>query len=392
MTLEAESREQGGTRRNPPRINPVSLSAPLSLCLSLTLSSPLSLLSTMLSVKLPRVFSINQVPKVFHEDGIISGYRHPCSSATDCLLSVFQLTNETLNIWTHFLPTWYFLWKLLGVLYMQDVWADCYSWPLLVFLLSCCMYPLASSCAHTFSTMSVRARHVCFFFDYGALSLYSLGSAITYSAYVIPDRWVNSSFHHYYVPVAVLNTVICTALACYSRFPEGKRPRLAKVLRILAFAYPYLFDNIPVFYRIFVCAGVGCTDNASNMLHYQHVSLAFLTCFLFAMHLPERLAPGCFDYIGHSHQLFHVCAIFSTNVQMESIILDMELRRECLLAHGPPVTFGSSVGPALLCVALSLCIIYAFSQALYWVPTTTAVNKRHKRSWRPRSASRASTK
>lgn len=45
--------------------------------------------------------------QVFHEDSIISGYRHPTSSATDCILSLFQLTNETLNIWTHFLPTWY---------------------------------------------------------------------------------------------------------------------------------------------------------------------------------------------------------------------------------------------------------------------------------------------
>ncbi|CAM9287142.1 unnamed protein product [Lampetra planeri] len=44
--------------------------------------------------------------QVFHEDGIIYGYRHPHSSATDCVLSLFQLTNETLNIWTHFLPTW----------------------------------------------------------------------------------------------------------------------------------------------------------------------------------------------------------------------------------------------------------------------------------------------
>ncbi|CDQ96349.1 unnamed protein product [Oncorhynchus mykiss] len=58
-------------------------------------------------IKLPRVFTIHQVPKVFHEDSIISGYRHPRSSATDCILSLFQLTNETLNIWTHFLPTWY---------------------------------------------------------------------------------------------------------------------------------------------------------------------------------------------------------------------------------------------------------------------------------------------
>lgn len=49
------------------------------------------------------------------------------------------------------------------------------AWPLLAYLLSCCIYPLASSCAHTFSPMSARARHVCYFFDYAALSMYSLG-------------------------------------------------------------------------------------------------------------------------------------------------------------------------------------------------------------------------
>uniref|UniRef100_A0A673M2J4 Uncharacterized protein n=1 Tax=Sinocyclocheilus rhinocerous TaxID=307959 RepID=A0A673M2J4_9TELE len=58
-------------------------------------------------IKLQRVFTVHQVPKAFHEDSIISGYRHPRSSATDCVLSLFQLTNETLNVWTHFLPTWY---------------------------------------------------------------------------------------------------------------------------------------------------------------------------------------------------------------------------------------------------------------------------------------------
>ena len=47
--------------------------------------------------------------------------------------------------------------------------------PLLVFLLPACLYPFASCCAHTFSSMSPRVRHICYFLDYGALSLYSLG-------------------------------------------------------------------------------------------------------------------------------------------------------------------------------------------------------------------------
>ncbi|KAJ8248700.1 hypothetical protein GJAV_G00226790 [Gymnothorax javanicus] len=344
-------------------------------------------------IKLPRVFTINQVPRVFHEDGIISGYRHPRSSATDCVLSLFQLTNETLNIWTHFLPTWYFLYKLSTVVLMQDGWNDTFTWPLLVFLLSACMYPLASSCAHTFSSMSTRARHMCFFFDYGALSFYSLGSAVTYSAYVFPDKWVNSTFHQYYIPTAVFNTIICTSVACYSRlglpflqysrdivkrFAENQSLKFGRMLRVLAFAYPYLFDNIPVFYRILVCSGEGCTDNGSNSLHCWHTTLAFLTALLFATHFPERLAPGRFDYFGHSHQLFHVCGVIGTHFQMQAIESDMTLRRHWLLAHGPPITFANTMGAGLLSLVFSLGVIYTFSLPLYWAPT-----KGRKRSRKP---------
>lgn len=35
------------------------------------------------------------------------GYWHPKSSAIDCVLNSFQMMNETVNIWTHFLLTWW---------------------------------------------------------------------------------------------------------------------------------------------------------------------------------------------------------------------------------------------------------------------------------------------
>ena len=34
------------------------------------------------------------------------------------------------------------------------------------------------------------------------------------------------------------------------RFPELESPRLSKILRTGAFAYPFLFDNLPLFYRV----------------------------------------------------------------------------------------------------------------------------------------------
>lgn len=59
--------------------------------------------------------------QVFHEQGIVFGYRHPQSSATACVLSLFQMTNETLNIWTHLLPFWYLPAPLTSYL-SQELW------------------------------------------------------------------------------------------------------------------------------------------------------------------------------------------------------------------------------------------------------------------------------
>ncbi|NXE98968.1 MPRGB protein, partial [Menura novaehollandiae] len=307
----------------------------------------------MLSLKLPRLLSIHQVPEGYREQGILFGYRPPRSSAAACLLSVFQLTNETLNIWTHLVPSWYFLWMLLGKL--REGWDDAGAWPFLAYLGTCCLYPLASSCAHTFSTMSGRARHLCYCCDYAALSLYSLGSALAYSAYVFPLEWVGSTFHDFYIPMAVFNTIISTGLSCYSRFLEAERPRLSKASRTLAFVYPYIFDSIPLFYRLSRCAAGGCSEG-SIPLHVRHTLCAFLTCFIFTSHLPESLAPGHFDFIGHSHQVFHVCGIAGTHFQMEAIAMDMAERQGRLPVPSSLETFGSlGMGAAASLAIIGIC-------------------------------------
>ncbi|XP_057344917.1 membrane progestin receptor gamma isoform X1 [Manis pentadactyla] len=407
----------------------------------------------MLSLKLPRLFSIDQMPEVFHEQGIIFGYRHPQSSATACVLSLFQMTNETLNIWTHLLPFWFFVWKFVTVLCVTDIQNDSYSWPLLVYMGTSCVYPLVSSCAHTFSSMSSNARHICYFLDYGAVNLFSLGSALAYCAYTFPEALVCTSFHDCYVTLAVLNTVLSTAVSCYSRlggwpcywashfpsldlqllickmgpthlpcamdsrlqtrlcswrgwfvcpwgkhfirpgeilsqvagnpcfggwpsparasclpvFLEIKKPGLSKVLRVLAFAYPYTWDSIPIFCRLFLFPGESA-QNEATLYHQKHMAMTLLASFFYSAHVPERLAPGCFDYIGHSHQLFHVCVILATHMQMEAILLDKTLRKEWLLANSRVLSFPQIAGATLLCLIFSLSNIIYFSASLYRIP------------------------
>uniref|UniRef100_A0A671L7H1 Progestin and adipoQ receptor family member 6-like n=1 Tax=Sinocyclocheilus anshuiensis TaxID=1608454 RepID=A0A671L7H1_9TELE len=270
----------------------------------------------MLSLRLPQLFDIHQVPKVFREDGIMSGYRHPRSSALDCILSSFQMTNETVNIWTHFLPTWYFLWRFSVLCSSLDFLTDSYTLPLLVYMLLICLYPFTSSCAHTFSTMSAEARHICYFFDYGALSLYSLGCAVTYGSYAMPDCWVNSWLHQHFVTIGVANSLFCTSMSCYSRFVELQFPHKSKIMRTAAFVVPFLFDSFPLFYRLLSCCWGSCSPSQALASHSYHLLFAFLTCFLFASHLPERLAPGRFDYIGP------IRVLLLQDVQIDGRVLD----------------------------------------------------------------------
>uniref|UniRef100_A0A672S5U5 Progestin and adipoQ receptor family member 6 n=1 Tax=Sinocyclocheilus grahami TaxID=75366 RepID=A0A672S5U5_SINGR len=244
---------------------------------------------------LGRIMQIFPHSEVFREDGIMSGYRHPRSSALDCILSSFQMTNETVNIWTHFLPTWYFLWRFSVLCSSLDFLMDSYTWPLLVYMLLICLYPFTSSCAHTFSTMSAEARHICYFFDYGALSLYSLGT-LRFSRPILSLR--------------VHFSVFC------NRFVELQFPHKSKILRTAAFVVPFLFDSFPLFYRLLSCCWGSCSPSQALASHSYHLFFAFLTCFLFASHLPERLAPGRFDYIGS------IRVLLLQDVQIDGRVLD----------------------------------------------------------------------
>lgn len=70
----------------------------------------------------------------------------------------------------------FFVWRFVTALSVTDIQRDSYSWPLFVYMGTSCVYPFASSCAHTFSSMSRNARHICYFLDYGAVNLFSLGT------------------------------------------------------------------------------------------------------------------------------------------------------------------------------------------------------------------------
>lgn len=200
----------------------------------------------------------------------------------------------------------YFLWRFSILCSTLDFLTDSYTWPLLVYMLLVCVYPFTSSCAHTFSTMSPESRHICYFFDYGALSLYSLGRMEGWKDGWV-DEWVGGANlrppassrlrhqlrqlhhprqldqqlaaaqlrHHRRRELALLHRSVlllpvrpcgqqfqpgpgpgpgpgpvAAAAFVLCRFLEQRSPQRSKLLRTGAFVLPFLFDSVPLFYRV----------------------------------------------------------------------------------------------------------------------------------------------
>ena len=303
----------------------------------------------------------DHMPEHFHEHFIVTGYRHPRSSAWQCILSLFDATNETLNFWTHFLPSWYFMWVLKGLAETLDFQHDSYTWPLLCYLFACCIFPLASAVAHTFNVMSEKARHVCFFLDYSALSLFAFGVAVSYHAYCFPKVLMETRFYDLYVYGAAVCAFLCTTSSCMTRFMRPSTVR--QCLRLLSFAIPYWFNSFPIAVRLFFCSEEE-SKLASQMLHARQFTFAVVAAFLYASHLPERWKPGHFDIIGHSHQLFHVATILGVIDQLQAILLDMQERQDTV-RHWMNFDLNNSVGFMMLILVVNTVIIVAFSLYLY---------------------------
>ena len=157
--------------------------------------------------------------------------------------------------------------------------------------------------------------------------MYALGGGISAFFYHLS---LGSNFYAYKYPVLayyVILTMGATLLTSLSRFYWH---RYRFIIRVLAFFLPYVNSTYPIAIRVLtVCIPTG-KDCAMETLYLHFVSglLILLLSFFFVTKIPERLAPGKFDYIFQSHQLFHLTAAAQIVVVLYMIPIDAVLRRE----------------------------------------------------------------
>ncbi|CAH8525625.1 unnamed protein product [Schistosoma bovis] len=296
------------------------------------------------------ILSMSQIPPEFHEVGILSGYRKPSASLSSGVWSVFQMHNETLNIWTQIIPTIYFVVELvLNFFHVGERF-------LLIYLITAVTFLFTSSCAHTFSCLSPRARHICFFLDYIGISLYSFGSTVCYYAFALPVEFLRPSpffilnLSDIFLFISALFCICGTYLSCRTRFWKPSIYR--NIIRMGAFGIILFYVGTPILWRSYTCKYMASEYESSECSSLYYWNLHFMSMFsagfLFVSHFPERLFPGRFDVFGHSHQIFHILSAFGSITQYYALRIDLQERNAKLrqMSHAP------SIPLSLFCLGL----------------------------------------
>ncbi|XP_062266382.1 progestin and adipoQ receptor family member VII, a [Platichthys flesus] len=302
---------------------------------------------------MPGTMRDNEVPAYFRDHNICTGYRPLNQNWRYYFLSLFQRHNETINIWTHMLAFLVLLVKLQQLVETVDFVGDPQSWPLLILILSSLSYTGFSVLAHMLGGKSELCHYVFFYLDYVGVAQYQYGSAVVHFYYAV-DESFHKHVHGIFMPVAsVLSCLSCLG-CCYGKYFNHSRPTwVRKVCQVLPSTIAYMWDSSPVAMRLFSWSSA--SSDSAVLYHFGQV-VFFLSCsFFFTVPLFERCFPGRCDFVGQSHQIFHVFLSCCTLCQIHASQLDYVGRRELysrLHGSGEVALFAGLYGVTFVVCAL----------------------------------------
>lgn len=307
----------------------------------------------------------SQVPSLFREPYILSGYR-PIHQEWRCyLLSLFQRHNETVNVWTHLLT---------GPVLLLHWWAnvsalgytlDAASLPLTVFLVSTLITMCLSVAAHLLQSHSEHAHYFFFFMDYVGVALYQYGCSLGHYFYTSEAAWRERVGLLFLPGVAFLGWLSCAG-CCFAKFKYRRPyPPQRKVCQLIPSSLAYLLGVSPVVHRLLT---VPWTQEPSLIFHALQIASFLSAALFFSCPIPERFFPGHCDFVCQGHQIFHLFLSLCTIFQLEALFQDYARRRDSIVE-----LFGetqlrwacvSSLAVFTCCILTALIIMWHMNKTL----------------------------
>ncbi|KAF6812696.1 hemolysin-III family protein [Colletotrichum sojae] len=234
---------------------------------------------------------------------IRKGYRFT-ESKLDCIWSAFGISNELVNIWSHAIGLVIVLAVALyfyprNVNFSLSTKTDIFV--ATVFFFTACLTLVCSTIWHTMNAVAdVDAISIFACVDYTGISLLIAASIVTteYTAFYCDpvSRWT-------YMSTTAILGIGGVILPWHPRF-NGADMAWARVaffvglgatgfLPILQLYFTHGPDFVVTFYTPIV----------------KSISVYLIGAFVYASKVPERWCPGMFDYIGGSHNLWHLAVL-----------------------------------------------------------------------------------
>ncbi len=228
-------------------------------------------------------------------------------SKIDSLKSIFQIHNETINIWTHL---WLFFYVIFLFFQLNDysnihfnhIFDDKYHFILFTTYSSSLIASFCSTWTHTFYMTDFKYIKYPWLVDFVGITFAIYFSGIGSAWYVFNDKvkyyYIIIATYKYYqnIKLGIISHINITNTTNKSRttFTEFRSTFCMSALYgwVIPWYYGYLVGNTiesEIFLQLF------------DSLVYLLIGGLFLI-----LNFPQRQFPGYFDIIGHSHQIWHL--------------------------------------------------------------------------------------
>ncbi|XP_067009205.2 progestin and adipoQ receptor family member 3 [Anabrus simplex] len=234
--------------------------------------------------------------------GIRTGYRgHMCTRL--CLESVFHWTNETMNVWTHVFGFMLGFGLMVHDLCQMNQHVPVLDQTMLVGVLVSAQVSMFLSCVyHTLMCRSDEDHQFFLRLDLLGVSLLLLS---LYMSAIYYGFWCDQEWLLFYV----VSVLLFCAVVLIVQLPQL---HFSHPVKTTAFLLWTLYGLVPIWHQT-VRYG-GWDTNIVRVFLPRMLGLygiSGLAFFFYVSMVPERLFPGRVDYIGSSHQIWHLLVVLA---------------------------------------------------------------------------------